>query len=332
MTTLLSYNPTGKPIDDLMERALERQRHAFRPGTIANRESAMKSLISFAVDMNFTFNRPKPEELCAYIELLAQRQMSPKGLRAHMSSLKSFFINAGYDANPFDSTVVSNALRAIDISIQHAPKMKQPLHPSTLARILEFIDLLPHGPMISFALSLMFTALLRQSNLLAKTVRTFDYERQLLVQNVVTKDALLLIDLKWTKTNQRFGESTVVTAPAIPTSTICPVSRFIRTQRKTDKLSRLPLIRFDDGNPMTVRYVSNVWKRALTALKITIPNMTLHRLRLSGASWASAQGASAVSICQQGTWRTDAFRAYIASFDNSLSEVNQAMTKICDQQ
>lgn len=297
---------------------------------MANRTSAVKAFISFAVDMDLDYKRPGPEEICAYIELLISRQMTPKGIRAHISSLKGFYVNGPADSAPFDSLIVRNALRAVDITLRHTPKIKQPLHPTVLARMLDFIDSCPNGRMVSFCLSLMFTALLRQSNLIPTAVRLFDPDRQLTCDNVIKKGTLIYLDLKWTKTNQRFGESTVVSAPQIPNSSLCPVSRYVTSQSLSSRLSTLPLIRFPDGNPMTVPYVTKRWKQAIEALKVDVPNLTLHRLRLSGASWANSSGASTLSICQQGTWRTDAFRSYIASFVQEHSEVNRAMSAIRD--
>lgn len=320
---------SGAPIDDLLGRALSRQAMAYRPGTIKNRNTAIRSLISVAVDMKFRFNRPTPEQLCAYVETLIERKMSPGGIRGHISNIKAYFINAGYPATVFESTQVTNALRAVDISLRHKPKTKIPITPRVLAKIVTVIETYPHGEMIAFSLALMFTAFLRQSNLHPRSVKSFDLERQLLCENVVLEDdSLLKLDLRWTKTNQKFGESTVVTASRIPGSTLCPVSRFLKSQPIPERISRLPLIRFPDGNPIPTPFINKCWKAAIKHLKIDTPNLTLHRLRLSGASWASDCGIQVADICKQGTWKSESFRSYIANNPSSPSKVNRAMSKI----
>lgn len=311
-----------------MEKAVQRQRGAYRPGTVKNRSSAARSLIDFAVDMDFDFTSPTPEELCAYIEALVSRPITPNAIKGHLSSLKAYFRNAGFSTTPFESVQVANAIRAVDIMVKHNPKIKLALHPELIAQILLVIDTYPNGKAVSLSIALMFSAFLRQSNLLAKTIKTFDHDRQITCADVTICDDLLRIDLKWTKTNQRFGESTVITASRMPQSVICPVSRYLETQPISTRESRLPLIRFEDGNPMTVNYVNKHWRKALAALDVIAPHMTLHRLRLSGASWANDQGVGSLDICQQGSWRSESFRAYVMRSGAKPNKVNECMSRI----
>lgn len=296
-----------------------------------NRLSALKAYICFAVDMKFKYDSPTPELLCAYLEYLIQRGLSPGSVKNHLTNVKGFFINAGISTTPFESRLVINAFRAIDISIRHSPKTKVALRPDDLARIVKVIDTFVQGPMVSFAIVIMFTALIRQSNLLAKSVAAFDPERQITCQNVLLAEGgLLQIDLRWSKTNQRFGESTIVTAAAIPGSTLCPVTRYIETQVVERRRSSLPLIRFEDDNPMTLSFVNKHWRSAIVNLGIQIPNLTLHKLRLSGATWASQKGVDHLHICQQGTWRSEAFRSYVVRDTSIPSQVNNSMAGIID--
>lgn len=282
--------------------------------------------------MGFNYKTPMPEEICAYIEYLTEKNPNPKGIRGSISSLKTFFKIANLHVKTFESQLVQNALRAIDITLKHKPKHKEAIDPSTIARVLKIIDKRPHGYMVSFAIALMFTALLRQSNILCKTIRTFDKERQVLCKNVrLNNNKVLEIDLLWSKTNQRFGESTIVTASNMPNSIICPITRYNQTQPIADRNSMLPLIRFTDSNPMTINFVYQYWKEALYELKIHKPHMTLHRLRLSGASWASKSGVPPLAICQQGTWQTESYRSYIMNDNTTPSKVNEAMSNIRDQ-
>lgn len=321
----------GAPMDKYMGLAEERQKMAYRPGTVKNRKSAIKGYVGFAVDMGFDYKEPSPHDLCAYIEFLVERNPAPKGIKSTFSNIKTFFKLARIDPTSVNSQLVCNALRAIDISLKHKPKQKECIHPQIIAKILRVIDARPNGPMVSFAISLMFTALLRQSNILPKSVKTFDNERQVTCDNVSLENNVLKIDLQWSKTNQRFGESTIITASHMPHSTICPVSRYIETQPPGQRNSTMPLIRFRDNNPITINFVYRYWKDALATLKIATPNMTLHRLRLSGASWASKMGVPPLAICQQGTWRTDAYRCYIVNDASVPNEVNDAMAQIRDQ-
>lgn len=315
-----------------MALASRRQQDAYRPGTKKNRISSIKSLIGFAVDMKFDYKQPTPQQLCSYVERLIERKLTPNGIRSHISGIKSHFRDALLDTKSFESILLINAMRAVDISLPHKPKQKEPIHPDTLAKIINKIDTYENGRMVSFSVILMFTSLLRQSNLLAKTVKTFDKNRQLTCANVkLVADDLLSLDVKWSKTNQRYGESTTITAAKIPASILCPVARYVEIQPTESRDTDLPLVRFPDNNPITIKYVSTLWKKAIKDLNITTPNMTLHRLRLSGASWASSQGVSSLAICQQGSWVSDSYRAYIANPSDKPSQVNISMSGINDK-
>lgn len=311
-----------------MDKAAERQKQAYRPGTTANRQSAANSLISFAVDMSFEYTRPSPEEVCAYIEQLIARPMSPNAIKGHISSLKAFFRNAGLCIKVFESIQVSNALRAVDISIKHKPKLKLSISPQDISRIINLIDSYKHGKMVSFAIALMFTAFLRQSNLLSRTVKSFDQSRQITIGDVSLKKPLLKIDIKWSKTNQKFGNTSVITVSEMPGSTICPIARYLQTQIPRPKSPSSPLIRFPDGNPIPLPFVNKYWKQALMAIGIHNKGMTLHRLRLSGASWANEQGVPQLDICTQGQWQSQAFRSYIVQSNNKPNKVNNCMSSI----
>lgn len=318
----------GGPLDALLDKALDRQKAAYRPGTQKNRNSAVNSLISFAVDMGFQYGNPSPEQLCAYIETLVLRPMTPNGIRGHISNLKAFFRNAGFSTRQFKSIQVTNALRAIAITVKHNPKVKHALEPNIIAQIVQVIDTYPQGHMVSFSVALMFTGFLRQSNLLPSSVKAFDPDRQVTCADVKLTNDLLTLDIKWSKTNQRFGESTILTISPMPNSPICPLSRYKRTQPRASRLSTLPLIRFNDGNPIPIAFVNKYWKTAISAIGIQCKNITLHRLRLSGASWANENGVASLDICQHGSWSSDAYRSYVAQSKSKPNKVNHCMSKI----
>lgn len=316
------------PMAQLMEQAIRRQKQAYRPGTTANRQSAVNSLISFAVEMDFDYSSPSPEEICAYIESLVIRKMSPNAIKGHISSVKAFFRNAGMLTSPFETIQVMNAIRAVDLNVQHNPKTKVALSPEKISKIMTVLQSYQNGPMVAFAVSLMFTAFLRQSNLIPRTVKTFDPLRQITCSDVNLKKGLLQINIKWSKTNQKFGESNIVTVSQMPDSDICPVRAYIQTQPDADRKSHLPLIRFPDGNAVPLGFVNKLWKNALTRMGEPTKGMTLHRLRLSGASWANDQGVGQVDICKHGFWKSEAFRAYIVHSKTRPNKVNTCMSSI----
>lgn len=262
------------------------------------------------------------------MEALIIRQLTPNVIKGHISNLKAFFRTAGFDTLLFESVQVANALRALDLTINHKPKPKTALEPHHIAKIITAIESFKYGKPVALSIALMFTGFLRQSNLLPRSVNTFDPLRQVTCADVTMTPQLLKIELKWSKTNQKFGESTVVTVSRMPDSTICPVSRYIQTQPLESRSSQSPLIRFPDGNPIPVAFVNKYWKAALDQVGIDKKYMTLHRLRLSGASWANSQGVAPLDICKHGLWKSDSFRAYVVQSKSNPNKVNMCMSKI----
>ena len=278
--------------------------------------------------MGFNYKRPKPIHICAYIERLVEKGLSPGTIRNQISAIKTYMTLKTWSTKSWRSLKVANALKAVDRNVRHVPVQRAPVTPRLLRKILPHIKSQPNGPMMTLAILLMFEAFLRQSNVLPKSVSAFDSTRHLTVLDVRIKAGTMAIKVKWSKTQQTLGDCQVVNLHPLPGSPLCPVAALHRAQhsRKAKVKPSDPLISFTDGNPITLGYIKRAWASALSALNLSPKTYSLHSLRRGGASYCYYEGgASFEQVKRHGGWRTDCVRAYLRPPPQYKDSVHKAL-------
>ena len=296
-----------------MRRAKRRQKHAVRPGTAANRKAAVKRYKAFAKYMGFGYKKPTPIQVCAYIERMVELGCAPGTIRNNISLIRSHLRLKSQNVRAFNSVLVTNAIRAVEMDIRHVKRQKDPVTPQILKSVIKQLSGQPNAQMITLALILMFEAFLRQSNLLPRSVSLFDKTRHMTLGDVADNGKCVTINIKWSKTQQAFGDHQVVNLYAILGSPLCPVTAYRKALRVHPRpRPSAPLISFTDGNPITLGYVKRVWGDALEAIKLSPKTYSLHSLRRGGASFCHfKQGAKLHDVKRHGGWRSDCVRAYL---------------------
>ena len=111
--------------------------------------------------------------------------------------------------------MVLNALRAVERNVRHVPLQRAPVTLHFLRCLASLITKMKGGPML--ALPIMFQAFLRQSNLLLRSLKPFDP-----ISDVRVRRQSINLNIKWSKTQQTFGDGRVFTLPAIAGSPPLP--------------------------------------------------------------------------------------------------------------
>lgn len=171
-------------------------------------------------------------------------------------------------------------------------------------------------------------SLLRQSNFLAKSVRKFDSSRQLTRGDVSICKKGLLIVIRWEKNMQCSLRSSSVLLPRTSTSSLCPVSLFLRMCALSPTRScRDPLIMFRDANHMPLSFVQKVWNSILLSIGHQPTVMRLHGLRRGGATYIAGSSPQARSQLQRyGRWKSNVYDKYIG--DPATSSVYEALSML----
>ena len=164
--------------------------------------------------------------ICAYIEYLVDKKLKLGTIRNHISALTTYMLIKSWNHEPFQSLGVTNALKALELQIRHAPNQKAPVTPDLLKNVVSIISHHPNGKVINLALIIMFMAFLRQSNVLPISVAAFDPSRHITVGDVTLSGDVLTIRVKWSKTQQTLGDYREVHLNSISGSPLCPVAAF----------------------------------------------------------------------------------------------------------
>ena len=276
------------------------------------------------------YDEPTISHICTYIEFLAARRRCPKSVRNEISSIRTYLRMAGFSTTDVDSLQVQNALRALDLQVRHIPDQKDPASPKIVSQVVAVLMGKPNGPMLAYSVVLMFQGFLRQSNLLPRLVGEYDHTRQLAVQDVTVLSDHLSIKITWSKTAQRYGDARTMELYAITSSPLCPRHLHIVSQLTTPPRSgKSPLIRFKDGNPITVSHFNRQWREALLTIGLDPNKLSLHSLRRGGASYAYYEhDAPLLEVKRHGAWASDAVRAYLRPLVPRKSNVHKAMLSL----
>ena len=283
----------------------------------------------FAQFMGFNYKRPKPLDICAYIEYMVEKTFSPGTIRNNISHIKTYMRLRSRSTKSLRSLKVAIALRAVDIHIRHVPQQRPPVTPEVLRGVIRVIRQRTNGPMMCLDLILMYEGFLRQSNVLPPSVKKFDPTRHMTVADVQCNDTHLVVKIKWSKTHQTLGDSQVVNLYKIPGSLLCPVAAFVSAyQHQKGHTSTSPLIAFRDGNPITLGYMKRHFESALSVMDIPPTEFSLHSLRRGGASYTYYKGADMHDVMRHGGWRSESVRAYLRPPPNFTDTVHRALQQL----
>ena len=73
--------------------------------------------------------------------------------------------------------------------------------------------------------------MLRKSNVIPESIKSFDSHKQLVRQDIQILDNMLIVNIKWSKTRQ-FGHLRLVPIAAMPSCILCPVTAYKNMVRK----------------------------------------------------------------------------------------------------
>ena len=334
MAALQTLNPaapcTGDPsYDYLLEKAAHRQTTAHRPGTVGAHRRALSTFVAFSAHFNIDYTCPGVNHILAYIEYLAQHFKSPQSVKNSISSLSTAMKRAGRPLQVLSHFKVQLATRAIEINMRHVPTRKRPVTPKELDDITKSVWYNTRNISAVCAIAMAFTGFLRQSNLVAKSAAAFDPTRTMTRADVTKTGAVLNVTLKWSKTIQRTADAAHITLPSIKGRWFCPVATYsAMVQALPTTHQDQPLFVHKDGKPLTVRYLTKVWKDGVRTVGLDPQSISLHSLRKGGATAVyNSASAKDEDIKSHGTWTSSAWRIY-AQRDPEKSSVVSALKKL----
>ena len=295
------------------------------------RNSAVRLLLAFCQRLGLNYRHLSYIHVCWYVEYLARHNANPASISNAISHIRTFFTLVGLSLAPLKHIRVFLALRALPITMRHTPNPKDPVTPQLLKEALANAHRLPNPKPVKLALLLMFMGFLRQSTVAPYSVKGFDPTRHLTTQDLTITPTGLRVAVKWTKTIQSSANATCVLLPSTRDTTICPVTAY-RALMEADTPHRpptAPLLRHRDGNPMTVPYLRRQWALLLGMIGKSPTIYSLHSLRRGAAQYSYNDARAQLNdVMLQGTWKSQAVRAYIRPNQEQHNSVHRALRRL----
>lgn len=265
-------------------------------------------------------------DFCAYIEYLSIYINAPSTIRNKISSLRVHFMLMGKDCAQLNHIRVDRALEAVDRNKSHIPRIKQPLDPYVIDRILHHFGTAKIDIVIRLAVLILYYGALRQSELMPRCQSHWDPRVQPTRSDYTLSHQCLSILIKTGKNMQRNGQNRNLVLHRGNTTLSCPVATMEEVLAITPTIHpQQPLLMC----PATRRALpsSIVLRRIHQALKDMglpglVPSTSLHSLRKAAATNAFSAGCTETSIRNYGGWASDAYKVYIRTNNR---DVNQSL-------
>ena len=242
------------------------------------------------------------------------------------SHLRTAFTLSGLNVAPLQHQQVTNALRALSVTLRHVPDQKDGAGPNVLRLALAHAGTFDYPIHVAAAVLIMFHGFFRQSNVAAMSRTTFDPTRQFTRSDFNLDAGTLIVSVKWSKTLQASGTPSAVPLASTLDPLLCPVRAYSKLlEVDPTRVPHQPFLQFKDGNPMTVRYLSNSWQDLLRRAGLNTKTYSLHSLRKGGALHAHSHGANLPDIMAQGTWASDSVHGYLRPAPGTQTTVHRAM-------
>lgn len=264
--------------------------------------------------------------ICAYIEFIAKDTPSPRTIANHLSHIRTYLRKAGADTRELDHHRTKWAMVAVSRNKEYIPRVKLSFPVGDLHRMVAALPLDSHGNIIRTSVLLMFYAALRQSEVLAPSVSTFDYRKHLTRGDVLLTPDAATVTIKHAKNMQSVYETKTLRLQQSSNSLLCIVAAlqdllaFTPTHHPRDPCIMAPASR----RPVTVDFVRRHWNRHLQSLGMSTQSLSLHSVRKAAAMAAHDSGCTELDIQRYGGWRSNAHRHYIAT---SQKQVNSVITR-----
>ena len=178
-------------------------------------------------------------------------------------------------------------------------------------------------------LLLAFFTLSRKSNLVVTGQKAFDKNRQVCRSVILVGEKGLLVQFRWSKTNQFGSRVLLVPVLAIPGSVLCPLEAY------SDMLRLIPAK--GDGPafvlpvkgalvPVTYQVLQKFIMKCVAKLGLEPGLFSSHSLRRAGASWAFRSQVPGELIQTHGDWSSQAYLRYLEFSLTERCEVAQKMS------
>lgn len=295
----------------------ESARHAFADSTYKNLKIQLETYFLFCFYFNFDAIPTSVLVLSLYAQFLSRSFATVDSIKNYISAVKTLHLLLTENTEAFDSLYLKLIFRGLLRIKSHCPKQAMPITPQILCDFRSKFDMKCAIDSTFWCLFLhAFFLMFRKSNLVPVSVSSFDSNKQLCRKNY-TYDILnnvLLVRVKWSKTNQYGEREIIIPLVRISGSPLCPVQAFLHMISLVDVPEDSPafcIVKKGKIYPIIYSQFQKRLKNTISDIGLNPDNFSSHSFRRGGASWAFASNVPSELIQLYGDWKSDAYKRYL---------------------
>ena len=187
----------------LQQMASRRRKQAFRPGTVANQDSAALLYLAFTIYYRFTDLPASEGTLLCFAEFLLRSYSAAKSVTNTLSAVKRLHLDLRLPTEVFESPALHRWKRALPLTVRCVPHRAPPLPLAILEQLCSRTAAWGHrGRNMAALYSLLFHTLTRLSTLLPVSEARFDPTRNATPADCIWVRGKLWFRVKWKKPNR----------------------------------------------------------------------------------------------------------------------------------
>lgn len=291
---------------------------------MANHRSGVLLYLAFCRRVGVDAYNADYQALCAYVEYLTDYISAPSTIRNKISQVRVHLSLVEAPLDQVNHPRVSRALEALDRDKSYVPRVKSPLQAQHFYDILCNIEDDRLGAVIRAILLTIYYGALRQSELLPRTVKTWNPTTQPTMADLSLDDHTCTIMIKTGKNMQKIGQFREVVMERARNPVVCPVRAIQAVLYQNPLHPDAPIFSYPGTVvPVTAPKVTKTMHRIMYKIGLgqLVSKVSLHSIRKSAATDAFLAGCSETSIRQYGGWTSQAYRSYIATSNRAVNRV-----------
>lgn len=305
---------------------------AFAAGTLNNLRSQWKLFVAFCLYFNCEYLPAEERTILCYVAFLARSFKAPNSVLNYLNAVRNIHLCTGNIYAVQKSFELSLVLKGLKRTKSHRVHKVLPIDPPLLLEFVKFLDFESANDVAIWAAFLLgFFLMARKSNLVPPSAAKFDASKHLCRGDLIVGRTGLIVNLKWSKTNQFRDRCLSIPLVAVPGSILCPVTAILNMCRLVPATSDQPAFLISKHKRIsTLTYFTFTSKlKSLIALTGRDPDLfSGHSFRRGGASWAFEAGVAGELIQMHGDWTSDAYLEYLTYSTETKCSVSSSMAKL----
>lgn len=265
--------------------------------------------------------------ICLYAQFLSRSFKAVSSIHNYISGVRTLHLLVDVPYIAEKSVELRMTLQGLKRTKPHCVRQAAPLTPKLLSLIYVNLSVFEpiQGTMWALLLIAFFT-LSRKSNLVVTGSKKFDANKQLCRSDVLVGAHGLLVQFRWSKTNQFGNKKLLVPVKEIPGSCLCPVKAYKNMVKLLPGSPSCPAFMLPGQKPVSYTLLQKFIKTNVAKLGLDPRCFSSHSLRRAGATWAFKSQVPGELIQTHGDWASQAYLRYIEISLPQRVQVAEQMT------